>query len=127
MDETNISQQKFENALNPTPVEHDFKADHLFTYILPPITGFITLYVEKNNTEARFSAYQSILLGVLFFGAYIILSVFLPRFLEYYILTGLKFIFFGFWLFCVWMAYKGDHFELPYIGKLAHKLNQQTV
>lgn len=104
-----------------------FEPDRLFTYILPPVTGFITLYVEKNNQDARFNAFQSVLLGILFFGAYIILSVFLPRALEYYILTGLKLIFFGFWLFCVFMAYKGTPFELPYIGKLAHKLAQQNA
>ena len=104
-----------------------FEPDRLFTYILPPVTGFITLYVEKNNQDARFNAFQSVLLGILFFGAYIILSVFLPRALEYYILTGLKLIFFGFWLVCVFMAYKGTPFELPYIGKLAHKLAQQNA
>ena len=113
---------------NPnTSTGHSFESDRLFTYILPPVTGFITLYVEKNNQDARFNAFQSVLLGILFFGAYIILSVFLPRALEYYILTGLKLIFFGFWLFCVFMAYKGSAFELPYIGKLAHKLAQQNA
>lgn len=113
---------------NPnTNTGHSFEPDRLFTYILPPVTGFITLYVEKNNQDARFNAFQSVLLGILFFGAYIILSVFLPRAFEYYLLTGLKLIFFGFWLFCVFMAYKGTHFELPYIGKLAHKLAQQNA
>jgi len=105
----------------------NFKSDHLFTYILPPVTGFITLYVEKNDTQARFSAFQSVLLGVLFFGAYITLALFLPYKVEYYVLTILKMIFFGVWLYCVWKAYTGKHFELPYLGKLAHKLTAQNA
>ncbi len=114
-------QQNTQNA------QQAFKSDHLFTYILPPITGFITLYVEKNDAQARFSAFQSVLLGVLFFGAYITLTLLLPYKVEYYVLTILKMLFFGAWLYCIWNAYTGKHFELPYLGKLAHKLTAQNA
>ena len=116
---------------NQTSIEENsspnFKADHLFTYILPPVTGVITLYVEKNDAQARYSAYQSMLLGVLFLSAYVILAILLPQVVEVYVLTALKMVFFSIWLYCIWKAYTGAHFELPYIGKLAHKLANQNA
>jgi uncharacterized membrane protein len=119
--------QKMQDEQTPPQPQDSFKTDHLFTYILPPLTGFITLHVEKSNEHARFSAYQSVLLGVLFLGTYIMLALLLPGIIEYYVLTVLKMVFFGMWLYCVWNAYTGKHFVLPYIGKLAQKLTAQNA
>ena len=100
--------------------------EDIFTYTLPPITGFITLYVEKENPNARFHAIQSIIFGVLFLGSYILLSMFLPYFIQHIVLTIVKTGFFGVWLYLLFRSYKNEYFELPYIGSLAKKALANT-
>ena len=89
--------------------------EHIFTYTLPPITGFITLYIERSNQEARFHALQSILFGILFISTFLILSLFLPSIIRGVVLAIIKTVFFGIWLYMLYKAYLNKHFELPYI------------
>lgn len=100
--------------------------EHIFTYTLPPITGFITLYIEKTNMEARFHALQSILFGILFVGTFLILALFLPSIVRELILSILKTLFFATWLYVLYKAYRNEHFELPYIGSIAKKALHST-
>lgn len=101
--------------------------EHIFTYTLPPITGFITLYIERNNSEARFHAFQSVLFGVLFLGMYIIFALFLPGIIREFIITIVKTLFFATWLYVLFKAYKNEHFELPYIGNIAKRAMTNTT
>lgn len=96
--------------------------EHIFTYTLPPITGFITLYIEKTNLEARFHALQSILFGILFIGTFLILALFLPSIIREVVLAIIKTVFFAIWLYVLYKAYRNEHFELPYIGNAAIKI-----
>lgn len=102
-------------------MDQEQTTEFIFTYTLPPLTGFITLYIEKTNLEARFHALQSILFGALFISAFFIFSLFLPSVIKTVSLTILKTIFFTTWLYVLFKAYKNEHFELPYIGTIAKK------
>ena len=101
--------------------------EHIFTYTLPPITGFITLYIEKTNMEARFHALQSILFGILFIGTFLILALFLPTVIRETVLAIIKTVFFAVWLYVLYKAYRNEHFELPYIGNIAKKALQTST
>ncbi len=101
-------------------MEHN--TEHIFTYTLPPITGFITLYIEKTNPEARFHALQSILFGILFIGTFLIFALFLPSVIREIVLAIIKTLFFAVWLYALYKAYRNEHFELPYIGNIAIKI-----
>lgn len=100
--------------------------ENIFTYTLPPITGFITLYIEKTNMEARFHALQSILFGILFIGTFLILALFLPTVIRETVLAIIKTVFFAVWLYVLYKAYRNEHFELPYIGNVAKKAMTNT-
>lgn len=87
-------------------------------YVLGPITGIIFLVIEK-DPYVRFHAMQSIVVFVALFvlqvvlGLTIILAMLVP-------LVGL--LSFVLWLICIYKAWQGVEWEVPFIGKFARQI-----
>ncbi len=84
-------------------------------YLLGFVTGFLFLFLEKENKFVRFHAIQSIITWVVFFVAYLILRM--NTVLEILLLVA------GFvlWVMLIFTAYNGERFRLPIIGEMAEK------
>lgn len=87
-------------------------------YVLGPITGVIMLVLEKDSF-VRFHAMQSIVVFVGLFalqwilGLTIILVILVP-------LVGI--VSFILWLMCIYKAWMGEEWEVPFAGKIARQL-----
>lgn len=87
-------------------------------YVLGPITGVIMLVVEK-DPFVRFHAMQSIVTFVGLFavqwmlGLTIVLAILVP-------LVGI--VSFVVWLMCIYKAWMGEEWEVPFAGKFARQL-----
>lgn len=87
-------------------------------YVLGPVTGVIFLILEK-DPFVRFHAMQSIVVFVFLFalqwmlGLTLILAVLIP-------LVGI--VSFILWLVCIYKAWQGEEWEVPFAGKFARQL-----
>ena len=87
------------------------------TYLVGFLSGIFFLLIEKKSAFIRFHAMQStIVFGGIFIASVILgwLPVFGPL-----LANLLSLLSFGLWLLLVWKAYKGESYELPYVGNLA--------
>lgn len=100
-------------------------------YLLTPLTGIIFLVWEKQSGFVRFHAMQSLLVGValiiLNFALRILSAVLgVIPFFGWLFSLGLAlvvgFASFILWLALMYAAYRGQEWELPWIGKEARKL-----
>lgn len=88
------------------------------SYVLGPITGVLMLVLEKDSF-VRFHAMQSIVIFVGLFalqwilGLTIVLVILVP-------LVGI--ISFVLWLVCIYKAWMGEEWEVPFAGKIARQL-----
>src|SRR3990172_1292238 len=84
-------------------------------YLLGFVTGFLFLFMEKENKFVRFHAIQSIITWVVFLIVYLILRI--NAVLEILVLVA------GFvlWVMLIFTAYNGERFRLPIIGETAEK------
>ena len=102
----------------------------LLCYLCGFITGLIFIFIEKEDKDVRFHAWQSIFFGV----ALVILSGAINIVIKILlaISLGLAFIgsllnlllslgILGIWIFLMIKAYQGERFKLPFIGDLAEK------
>lgn len=99
-----------------------------FCYLLTFITGILFLVIAPYNQSARvrFHAWQAILFGAAWFIFSIGLSVLfgiLPYMGMMYLMLRslLGLAMFAFWLFLMYKAYQGEHFEIPVIGPFARQ------
>ena len=87
-------------------------------YVLGPITGVVFLIIEK-DPFVKFHAMQSIVVFVGLFalqwmlGLTIVLAILVP-------LVGIAS--FIIWLVCIYKAWQGQEWEVPFAGKLARQL-----
>lgn len=88
-------------------------------YLFGVITGIIFLLIEKNSKFVRYHAMQSILVWIAFFIISTILG-FIPI-LGWIISILLWPAGILLWLYCMFKAYQGSMFELPWIGKIARE------
>jgi uncharacterized membrane protein len=89
------------------------------SYLLGFVTGIIFLLVEKDSKFVRFHAMQSTIL----FGGIFILNIvlgFVPL-LGWLVGLILSFAAFVLWIVCMWKAFQGEMFKVPYVGDLAEK------
>lgn len=89
------------------------------SYLLGFITGIIFLLIEKQSVFVRFHAMQSTIL----FGGVFILNFalgFIPI-LGWIVGLGLSFAAFIFWIVCMWKAFQGEMYKVPWVGNLAEK------
>jgi uncharacterized membrane protein len=88
-------------------------------YLLGFVTGIIFLVIEKENKFVRFHAMQSTIVSVAIFVANIVLG-FIPI-LGWIVGIFLSLGSFILWIVCMWKAFQGEMFKLPYAGELAEK------
>ncbi len=86
-------------------------------YLLAFVTGIIFLIVEKESKFVRFHAMQSTILFGGIFIANIVLG-FIPI-LGWLVGLLLSFASFVLWIVCMWKAFQGEMYKVPYIGNLA--------
>lgn len=88
-------------------------------YAIPLVMGVVTLATEKDDKTVKFHAFQSIIFGLVWYGAWAI-SVSLNILLIGYLLTPLVTLT-GviLWFLLMWKAYNKEEYELPIIGKIA--------
>jgi uncharacterized membrane protein len=88
-------------------------------YLLGFITGIILLIVEKQSKFVRFHAMQS---TILFGGSFVanIAFGFIPI-LGWLAGLVLSFVVFILWILCMWKAFQGEMYKVPYVGELAEK------
>jgi len=89
------------------------------SYLLGFITGIIFLLVEKDSKFVRFHAMQSTIAFGGMFVANIVLG-FIPV-LGWLVGLILSFAAFIFWIVCMWKAFQGEMYKIPYIGNLAEQ------
>lgn len=89
------------------------------SYLLGFITGLIFLLLEKESKFVRFHAMQSTLL---FGGVFVINWVlgFIPI-LGWLVLVALSLASFILWIVCMWKAFQGEMYHVPFVGDLADK------
>ncbi len=89
------------------------------SYLLGFITGIIFLLIEKQSKFVRFHAMQSTILYGGIFVANIALG-FIP-FLGWLVGLLLTFAAFILWIVCMWKAFQGEMYKVPYVGAMAEK------
>lgn len=89
------------------------------SYLLGFITGIIFLLVEKQSKFVRFHAMQSTIL----YGGIFIINIalgFIPI-LGWLLGLLLSFVAFILWIMCMWKAFQGEMYKVPYVGDLAEQ------
>lgn len=89
------------------------------SYLLGFVTGVVMLLLEKQSKFVRFHAMQSTLLFGGVFVANIALG-FVPI-LGWLIGLFLSFAAFILWIVCMWKAFQGEMYKVPYVGDMAEK------
>ncbi|OGG09054.1 hypothetical protein A2154_03405, partial [Candidatus Gottesmanbacteria bacterium RBG_16_43_7] len=87
------------------------------SYLLGFVTGVIFLLIEKESKFVRFHAMQSTIL----FGGIFIINIglgFIPI-LGWLAGLLLSFVAFILWIVCMWKAFQGEMYKVPYAGALA--------
>ena len=89
-------------------------------YAIPLVMGIVVLLTEKENKFVRFHAFQSIIFGLVWYGASAIAAS------LYVVLIGLilsplvTVAGVTLWFFLMWKAYSKEEYQLPVVGKIAH-------
>lgn len=89
------------------------------SYLLGFVTGIIFLLIEKESKFVRFHAMQSTIL----FGGIFIINIalgFIPL-LGWLVGLILSFAAFVLWIVCMWKAFQGEMYKVPYVGEIAEK------
>lgn len=91
-------------------------------YVLGPITGIVFYIIEK-DPFVKFHAMQSIIVmgGLMVISLMMTMTIILLPFVGLLNLVG-----FVLWLILIFKAYKGDEWEVPYLGKLARQWTKKV-
>ena len=94
------------------------------------VGGVVFLLVEKKDSLTKFWAMQSIILGAvwlvvrlafLMVGA-ILYHIFLPLSLLWWLLATLVNLgFLAVWIICIYQAFNGKRWEIPFLGRIARE------
>lgn len=87
------------------------------SYVLGPVTGVVFLLLEK-DPYVKFHAMQSMVVFASLFVLQwvLVLTVFLAPLSGLLIIVG-----FALWLILIYKAWKGEEWEVPFLGKYARK------
>lgn len=100
------------------------------SYFFGLLSGAVFFAIETESRFVKFHAMQSMLASVAAIVLWIVYMVLATILLHIPILgwivmllmwTGLALGMLGLWLFCMFKAFQGDRFKLPYIGDVAEK------
>src|SRR4030042_6526080 len=84
------------------------------SYVLGPVTGVVFLLLEK-DPYVKFHAMQSMVVFASLF-VLLIFTFFLAPLYGLLIIVG-----FALWLILIYKAWKGEEWEVPFLGKYARK------
>jgi len=87
-------------------------------YVLGPLTGIIFLIVEKDSF-VRFHAMQSI---VVFAGLFVLQAMLDFTIILAILVPLVKLVSFVLWLMCIYKAWQGEEWEVPFAGKFARQI-----
>ena len=88
-------------------------------YLLGFITGIIFLLLEKESKYVRFHAMQSL---ILFGGVFVVnLALGFVPIIGWVAGLVLSLGSFVLWIVCMWKAFQGEMYKVPYVGELAEK------
>lgn len=88
-------------------------------YLLGFVTGIIFLLVEEKNRFVRFHAMQS---TILFGGLFVISAVVnIVPLLGQLISSLLGLLGLILWVVCIFKAFQGDRYHVPYVGEIAEQ------
>ncbi|HLB51485.1 hypothetical protein A3F07_02660 [candidate division WWE3 bacterium RIFCSPHIGHO2_12_FULL_38_15] len=107
--------QTFQKPYNLEP-----NIEAALSYLLSPFSGVFVFIMEKQNKFVRFHAFQSILFGVVAFGAWSIAQSLKLILIGFLIEPVVSILIAVCWFFLMWKAYNKVEFELPFLGKIAH-------
>jgi uncharacterized membrane protein len=88
-------------------------------YLLGFVTGIILLLVEKQSKFVRFHAMQSTIL----YGGIFIINIalgFIPI-IGWLVGLILSFVAFILWIVCMWKAFQGETYKVPFVGDIAEQ------
>lgn len=88
------------------------------SYVLGPVTGVIFLILEK-DPFVKFHAVQSI---VVFLGLFILQSVMGMTIILLALVPLVGIAGFILWLLLIYKAWKGEEWEVPFLGKIVRQL-----
>lgn len=91
-------------------------------YVLGPITGVIFLVLEK-DPFVRFHAVQSIVVFIALFALQMILGITIILALLVPLVSLVGFIL---WLLLIYKAWKGEEWEVPFLGKFARQFAKKV-
>jgi uncharacterized membrane protein len=111
---------------NKNSLGMDEKTASWFAYILSIISAAILLATEKDNKTVRQHAWQSLFLGIVFWGAWIVLHIFVFVPFLWVIFLVLSYIVWIGWLvltiICIIKATQNDMFKIPVIYNWVEKM-----
>lgn len=105
----------------------------LLCYICSPITGIIFLIIEKQNKDVIFHAWQSVVFGVVYILAVLLLEILAAIMALIASVLGIIVSFFVpiimlaafiVWIVCMVKAYQGERWRIPVLGDFAAKKAQ---
>ncbi|OGC58148.1 hypothetical protein A2976_04770 [candidate division WWE3 bacterium RIFCSPLOWO2_01_FULL_41_9] len=89
------------------------------SYFLTPFSGIAVFILEKENKFVRFHAFQSILFGVVAFGAWSIASALTAVLIGLILIPIVQIATLILWFFLMYKAYKNEEYHLPLLGDIA--------
>jgi uncharacterized membrane protein len=101
------------------------------SYVVWWLTGLLFLFIERRNAFVRFHATQSLVgLGTLWLAGVVTWVLAFATLLlnptAFQVLLGIDILiwaaFLVGWVMCLFKAYKGERWKLPYFGEIAEKL-----
>jgi len=101
------------------------------SYLVWWLTGLLFLFIERRNTFVRFHATQSLVaLGTLWLAGMVTWALAFATLLlnptAFQVLLGIDIViwaaFVVAWVTCLFKAYQGERWKLPYFGDIAEKL-----
>jgi len=87
-------------------------------YVLGPITGVLFLIIEK-DPFVRFHAMQSI---VVFVGLFALQAMLTMTIILALLVPLVGIVSFVLWLMCIYKAWQGEEWEVPFVGKFARQV-----
>lgn len=91
------------------------------SYVLPGVLGLVMYLWEKDNRFVRFHAFQSILFGLVWFGASSMAASLQVFLIGFVLAPFIQFFGAAVWFLLMWKAYSNEEFRLPYLGDIAHR------
>lgn len=120
VDQANTHKSETASTASSTKPQLESNVLAALAYAIPLVMGVVVLLTEKENKFVRFHAFQSIIFGLVWYGASAIATS------LYIILIGLilspiiTVAGVALWFFLMWKAYNNQEYQLPFVGKIAH-------